>query len=733
MTNNDAFYTDLTAAEALEIVVSGQIPNPDPVPGSPEFEVQIIAKCLELAVGDAPDKRQIAQNILRTVRRHFVNGITTSQISIVSKDIIALLPKTESSSESEIKKWIYASVQLSAALLSLMKRHEFLENFQQALADMSEIWGSSDALASLCLALSPTDSPMLREQRQSVTGADALPVPKTSTFLFDWLISGFESTPDHFEQSPDQCTLADVFNQDPMLIPQNIRTLLKSPANWLREQYSSMNSLARHSVWLTLSGQRNYMNLPQISEDQFESWLHHEARQIESFGAWLSGHSAPSSNDSFECCLSALRRRENGDSDWYSGWLRNINFDFPPVCPFEGKSSQNAWNAFVIFWRALAWHEAGSTHRAIELLHTALTSESGTGQHWILLARLCAENKAFGESEHALQMAEESIPCALYLFREDETHRRMSASYWHQIVTQTGCFLAQKALAEALCAPEPNLPLLELAMRHGNAAIIAEAALCIFDCGSKSIAGVVDALAASPEGRACFIEKISNRHDTGRLDDLYELYTEIQNRLPQSGDMLLFRSLCQIDNPCMATQTLSEALTNLHPETELYWSAAELWIILKCEQHEYDQAILGIIQSLALDHPRATRTLMLIIAGIPREAYGMLQNIMIENLGTEQTSQILARVRKGIISQPESPEASISDDEIALTILPLTWQALYRASRLKPKTSPEDQNRAARVQSVLQSRSRAQAQSQAPEPAQWIHRAQQRASDEFDI
>ena len=109
----------------------------------------------------------------------------------------------------------------------------------------------------------------------------------------------------------------------------------------------------------------------------------------------------------------------------------------------------------------------------------------------------------------------------------------------------------------------------------------------------------------------------------------------------------------------------------------------------------------------------------------------MLQTMMCEQLGREQTLKVFDRLRNPK-PETENAEEPATDwwRELAICQLPVRFQLIYRAHRLEPK--PVDPQKAARRESVLQARGlKSHAFDNPPAKAEWIHTAQKRASDAF--
>ena len=208
----------------------------------------------------------------------------------------------------------------------------------------------------------------------------------------------------------------------------------------------------------------------------------------------------------------------------------------------------------------------------------------------------------------------------------------------------------------------------------------------------------------------------------------------IQKAIGQDPSIILLEALSQLDDAWTALGTLSRALHSLSRQSDLYWCAAELWIDLHSELQSYDEAVMGIVDSFAQDDPRATRTLIYMIARLPKAAYGMLQTLMTETIGREAVHQAFARIQNYSAQPPHSDVPSIDWTEISLWMLPYSWQVIYRASRYQLPPSPEETAKKARRDQVLAARGlKTNAHETAPDPAQWVHETQKKASDAFEF
>ena len=504
-----------------------------------------------------------------------------------------------------------------------------------------------------------------------------------------------------------------------------------APPTWLFQQYRQMNDVARHALYLIISKQRAMQSEPAIDESDFGSWLQFEAQTQLAITAWLKHLESPSLQGHFASFISALIQRENGITDWYSGWMRSVEFNMPPDCMVIWPQSAECTSCmdFQVFWRAMAWNEAGDCSKAIETLELHLSQGNNSPQLWLLLASLSAQMHQFGHAEHALAQASEQPPQTQSIYGEKS--RRMAAAQWQAFLDGAHNQLAREALqtAKASHAVEPSL--LELAMRHGTPNTAAEAALCAFDAQLEDIAETLRILAERRDVLAQFAQNIAHRRDTEKLDELWKFTQKLRDFTGEIPEILYLEALSQLDDTYHAINTLERAITRFSKQDDIFWNAAELWIDLHAQQQTYDEAVRGLLDALAIDDPRSTRTLIYLIARLPKAAYGMLQTMMVEALGRETVHKAFTRVQHYSAPQPAQTQKPMDWDVIAITMMPYAWQLIYRSSRYNLPATPEDNEKNARREQVLAARGIKTNAHDAPEPAQWVHEVQKKASDAF--
>lgn len=720
---------DITAQKALTRAIQSRAEETTPSPESPDFEPQILVKCFRFfpsfGIEDAP-------KLLSLVRKYFVQNPSSADIPAIAQKTVALLSPFKAPS-LDTKSLILLSVQITAALLSLMKNHADLEFLCQAITDLDSIWQDAQTAAEGECSDAGTSTPItpLANENSCI-----------SEFLMDCDVSAWDEIGigafDHPWHQNDWLSLKEdiayLLNESPQVIPRYVRLLMIAPKSWLYAQYCLMNSVTRHALYLIVAKQRALQNESPVAESDFESWLRLESQTQQAIRSWLKHDNRIPVQGTFSPFISALIRRENNQPDWYSGWIRNVEFNMPanPISFWPSHEDCPAATDFQIFWRAMAWSDAGEYGKALEIVESHLAEGNSKPILWLLMAHISVRLQRFGQAEHALTQAADQPPkiCALM----GEPPRCMSPDRWKQSLDIAHFLLAQSALEYAKKSPTIEPSLLELAMHHGNITIASEAALCAFDAQIEDLSQTIRVLSERHEVREAFAEKLATRRSRDHLDYLWEFTQQIQKAIGHDPSVVLLEALSQLDDAWTALGTLSRALHGLSHHSDLYWCAAELWIDLHSELQSYDEAVMGIVDSFAEEDPRATRTLIYLIARLPKAAYGMLQTIMTETLGRDAVHRAFARIQNYSV-QPTHPEVlSIDWAEIAQWMLPYSWQAIYRASRYQLHPTPEETAKKARRDQVLAARGiKINTHETAPDPAQWIHETQKKASDAFEF
>ncbi len=631
---DDAFLRDLTAREAL-LWAAQNLDFVQTDPGDRDFEPRTMAASFAVLNEFTLLNDALPEAIDDCIRTHFIHGAKNEHIPDIACQLLRLILSKMPDDEASTQKLVLASIQITAAALSLMKKHEVYEKRRAALCILDKTWTDVEHFAALLLFLEPTDSQLLRRQR-------ALNI----------------SIPD---------------------------------------------------------GENNSVTAPP-----------------EALKAWLGNTPAASKNTPVDFLVQALRRRENGDPSWFAAWLRNLGAASDDADCLYAQSFGRAFALFETFWQIQAWRNAGALEKASILLEKSLAMGLDAPQLWLLQADLAIELNQFGKAEHAIDSVQITHPAAdAGLFAP--TPCSMKPDFWHSVVEQFSEKLALNALHNAMNAREVSPELLSLSMKFGTPETFSQAVLCAFDADCLDQTSAFDLLPSNHAGRKRLIEKLLLRHDPNLTNKCFRFCQELQKQIPNEPDLILLETVSQIDDPYCAAQTLRRALNKIPCDDLLYWPAAQLWIDLQCTQGEYEEAVTGIIHALGLAHPRATRTLILLMAQIPHQALPMLQTLMLENLGPETTRRAFERARKGEFNSIETSSKEISFDELALTLLPIPWQMIYYSARLNPPQSPEETAKNARREAVLSARGHIGTKHQnAPEPASWVHNKWDHASNAFD-
>jgi tetratricopeptide (TPR) repeat protein len=476
---------------------------------------------------------------------------------------------------------------------------------------------------------------------------------------------------------------------------------------------------------MIMAGKLSRMQRVVPEEKDFAAWLHAEYSNCRDLASWIL-HQKPeiaASDEDLRTLLTSLRRRENDDPEWASFWLRNQHHTIRTFTHYH-------LARFSQYFTIQAMRSIGAAEQAQNALEQYLSAEGESPVMWLLMAECAIDLDKYGIAVHAIERASEHPQTSgMMLLCSDCA---FEPSRWNRAVLYVQHRLGRSALARAMRNPVVEPALLELAIKYGDAQTISEAALCWFDAALPDSDTPAAALAESPKARECWILAISRRRDISHLDRLYDFYLKLALLAPDNPEVAYIEALCQIDNPSAAVQTIGRVERKLNANTVLLCDALSLHTELLAEMQAYDEAMNILIPYLASDALPTRRILVGLMARMPREALPMLQTMMCEQLGRDRTLSIFERLRQ---PEPESARQTEPADEnpwplLEMSLLPATYQLLYRASRIDAK--PVDTAKAARRESVLNARGmRTKTFDNPPEPAQWVHSPQQLASDAF--
>ncbi|MBQ9394411.1 MAG: hypothetical protein IJU23_02700 [Proteobacteria bacterium] len=707
-----SYHDDFTAEEALEFALNhDDVPEADP--GTPGFETAVLCRCLDRFQIPEESHKPFSKAVMRIMRPLAGRTITSEIMADTAREVAARLIQFAESRNAD--ETVMAAIQITTALLSLLHKHELYEKRLRALEELDTFGLHTETLRSLLAASEPTTHPelvQLRLNREKFRSDQATHLPAAEA----WLLTN-EHIPDNDFILNYQSFTSQIINDLFQNFPQYVNTFLHAPHDWTLAQYAQMNELSRHALWLTMAKKRALNNQPEIEEGNFESWLRNEAANTHAARQWLDNR-VPSGHGTLARVFTALHKRENADTNWYAGWLRDIDSEFPADNDTFWENTGHSWNDFETYWLAEAWRSSNSRHKAVAMLQERLAGGSESPQLWILLADILVDLQNFGLAEHAIEHALETA------IAEDLRIR--------QAIEITRRRLGKEALKSAKKAHDIEPALLELAMKYGNPETISEAALCAFDSACEPVDIIAKALSETPQARALFIQTLADRRDMDHLDESYHLCDALEKHSGNVPEIRFFEAVCQLDNPPVAAQTLEQVLRHLNDTECIYWSAVDLWIDLMASQNAWYEAISGIATAFASPNPKAVLSLMRLIARLPRDARPMMQSILFETIGPEQTKQIFDRARNPVPTPETRQNSTLDIQSLGLSMMPVFWQMLHRVARLNPPPTMEESARAARRETVLAARGLATSKyEKAPEPAAWVHNTISKASDAF--
>ncbi|MBR4984898.1 MAG: hypothetical protein IKY83_04080 [Proteobacteria bacterium] len=716
---------ELTAAEAFELALEhalhhGPEAAEQPETGKKGFECLVLDKCMN-ALPFKPDYQvksdleAFSREVLHSVRAFFVKGAGTSEMAGTAGIISGLISKVCEPVGLEALTMI--AVQITAALHGLMKKHA---RYERALYVMDGLDGVEpaelDRLKKLLLCLEDCRDEALEQKR----AGGEIPVAGmrfVRPYRDEFLISG-QQVVDMPQPVDDMAPgrLVSQVNADPRALPAYIVTIMHAPLTWLRAFLTGLEGIARQAVMMAFE---RITGVPHGTD--MAAAVDLACRDRQAFLSWLrcAHASSRAGHRRVDVVLDALRRRELEDPEWYAGMLRYA-WDEPAADGLEALPA-----GMEIFWRMEACRACGHAERGVMLFSEAMARGVESPVIWWLLAECHLDLKQFGQAEHALEQAGRrgsgEALCAV-----------TAASRWQEMLSGSRFRLGRMALDQAKQSRVPESALLELAMTYGEDAVVAEAALCAFDGAICEPRVICSMLQDRREARRMWLESLVLRHDEARMDALYALSRDLENVGGCEGEVRLLEAASQVSDPYCAAMTLRRALDAMRPEDLMYWAAVDLWIDLETRQGAFDEAVMGVSEAFAQSHPRAAKALMFLIARTPKAAFGMIRDLLVSNIGLEATKDIFDRIRQG--KHGESAPAAMhacSVDEMAEMLLPLPCVVLFREARLNA-VSQADRMRAERRECVLRARGIVGSKYEhAPEPAEWEHHQQARASDAF--
>lgn len=715
---NLSCFDDFTVEEALDFALNCDvIPKTDP--DSPGFETAVLCQCLERFQIPKDSRKSFHDAVVQILRPMVGCTVTNEKMADAAQKIASALLKFAQIESKSADETIMAAVQMTAAIMTLIKKHEKYEKRICALDDIGKFGIPIDKLRIILAVSEPTQQTELIQSRLERFSLSSDFTPNMNLQAIEaWMISNpLNGLNDDFILNFQSFTSENI-NHSIQSLPQYINTFMHAPHDWLYDQYLQMNDLAKHALWLIIAKMRSLSAQSEIAETCFESWLKNEAANIKTARQWLDNR-MPSGYGTLTRVFAALYKRENGDTNWYAAWLRDIDSEFPADNDTIWMNTGMAWNDFETYWHAEAWRCSNSRLKAVEMLQERLASGSDSPQLWIILADILIDLNNFGLAEHAIEQAAQNM--------------RGEDARICQALEVTQQRLGKEALKSAKQSRNVENALLELAMKFGNSETIADAALCAFDSNCEPVEMLAKVLSESMQARALFIQKIANRRDLEHLDNAYRLCQALEELCGNEPELRLFEAVCQLDNPSIAAQTLEQAMRCLNDDKYTYWTAVDLWIDLMADQNAWYEAVSGIAESFQSSDHHAVQSLMHLIACLPREARPMMQSILFETIGPEKTKQIFDRARNPIVNSQTVQISTLDIQELGLSVMPVFWQMLHRASRLNSSPSSEDSARAARRESVMAARGIAVSKyEKAPEPAQWVISKFSKASDAFN-
>ena len=746
----------LTAAETWKLAVETARTTVESQTQSKDTGLEYLALCHALALLDFPIiTEDSSQHLLNHIRIFFTSGKKTAQIHSIAGDVAKILIQALDISKDDIdaKALIVsqAAIQISAAILSCMKRYPDLEKKICAAECLYHDWNSISQLhiPEILTALLPSDDKELTTLRSfnAIQSDDLTFVSQSkscdSTLLLlngriqlnpSWnhFLQGYTDPDNSRELSTElaaQCWMSAIQN---------------APISWLKNYYQSTSPKRRQAIRLILAQKRHNASLAPIPDTDFESWLHLEASQEQAIINWLSRNlSDLKTASTISCFLNALIKRENHDPEWAHSWLKTQDLYIQTPDFWQLTNAESAtFTDFYTFWLSQAWLENHQPDRAIHILQQRLTQSIQQPILYLQLARSFLALQDIGQAANSLEIPLSQTPItSIYPFgiQTSDHSTTLKSDIWFSAVNMIKTELGKLALQKAMHSPQPDEPLLELAMIHGEKNTFAEAALCWMDAGSDTNI-LAEHLITNNEGRHEWLKQILKRKSTNHLEKLYQIYLSI-SRYPHVEDIpeiSLLEAASQLDDAYCASMTLERVLPKLSQLSSLYWVAVDLWIDLNVSMNQFDKAITPWIQPLSENDPNAIKAFKYLLISIPKSALGIIQHTLVEEIGVIQTKVVFESLKSAKIQQESTTTSPFSSenyliDKLSSWLLPINWQILHQSSRLIPIPTPESQQRDAHKAQILKARGLVPPKTEsAPEPAQWIHQSQPKASDAFD-
>ena len=556
----------LTATETWKLAVETARTTVESQNQPQNSGLEYLALCHALAMLDFPIiSEDSSQHLIYQIRVFFTSGKRTAQIHTIARDIAKILIQALNISKDDIdaKALIVsqAAIQISAAILSCMKRYPDLEKKICAAECLYNDWDSITQLRipEILTALLPTDDLELAKLRSinAIQSDDLTLVSRNkdcdSTLLilngsiqlnpaWNHFIQGFTDPDNSRELSTEQAAHS------------WISAIQYAPISWLKNYYQSTSAKRRQAIRLILAQKRQTASLSPIPEKDFESWLNLESDHDQAIMNWLSRHSADHKNTStISCFLHALFKRENHDPEWANTWLKTQDLYIQTPNFWQTSNLESAtFTDFYTFWLSQAWIENHQPERAIHILQQRLAQSILQPILYLQLARAFLSLQDIGQAANSLEIALSQTPItSIYPFgiHTTDNSSTLKTNVWNAAIQMVGAELGKLALQKAMHSPQPDEPLLELAMSHGEKYTFAEAALCWMDAGSDTKI-LAEHLIINRDGRQEWIKQILKRKNTEQLDKLYQIFLCISEHqhVENIPELNLLEAASQLDD-----------------------------------------------------------------------------------------------------------------------------------------------------------------------------------------